>query len=96
MSVVEDMYMTLTRQEIKGGIGMNDTLKNEADYFGSIIQELQEQNKLYRNLLESIRYTKDIAKEIQKENPNIKIITPDDLLQHILRKVNKELEQSHE
>jgi len=31
---------------------MNDTLKNEADYFGSIIQDLQEQNKRYREALE--------------------------------------------
>ena len=31
---------------------MNDTLKNEADYFGSNIQDLQEQNKRYREALE--------------------------------------------
>lgn len=55
-------------------------------------RKTRQQNKRYRNLLESIRYTNDIAKEIQKENPNIKVITPDDLLQRILRKVNKELE----
>jgi len=53
-----------------------------------------EQNRRYRELLESIRYTQNMAKEIQAENPNIKVITPDDILQHILRKVNKELEES--
>lgn len=56
------------------------------------IEELEQQNSRYRELLESIRYTQDVAKEIQAENPNIKVITPDDLLQHMLRKVNKELE----
>ena len=55
-------------------------------------RDLQEQNNHYHNLLESISDTHDLAEEIQKENPDIKVITPDDLLQHILRKVNDELE----
>ena len=63
-----------------------DNLRNEK-------RDLQEQNKHYHNLLKSISDTHDLAEEIQKENPDIKVITPDDLLQHILRKVNDELER---
>ncbi len=60
------------------------------------VEEILSANERYRDLLESIRYTQDVAKEIQAEKPNIKVITPDDLLQHMLRKVNKELESELE
>lgn len=73
-----------------------EELKNAFDDLDSDYIDLMEQNKRYRELLESIRYTQDVAKEIQAENPNIKVITPDDLLQHMLRKVNKELESELE
>lgn len=38
---------------------MNDILKGEAEYFGGIIQELQEQNKQYR---EAYNYLKESIK----------------------------------
>ena|SRR5699024_10172450 len=70
----------------------NVTAQETVEILGESLKQSIEQNKRYRELLESIRYTQDIAKEIQAEKPNIKVITPDDLLQHMLRKVNKELE----
>lgn len=57
--------------------------------------ELLNENKHYHELLESIRYTQDIAKDIQEYNPDIKVIGPDDLLQHILKKVNAELDRDN-
>lgn len=33
---------------------LNGVLQDEADYFGSIIQDLQEQNKCYREALEKL------------------------------------------
>src|SRR5699024_8598136 len=66
--------------------------ENKIDALEYVLAKREKQNKRYRDLLESIRYTQDIAKEIQVEKPNIKVITPDDLLQHILRKIKKELE----
>ena len=70
----------------------NLTAQETVEILGESLKQSIEQNKRYRELLESIRYTQDVAKEIQAENPSIKVITPDDLLQHMLRKVNKELE----
>jgi|SRR5690625_304330 len=58
------------------------------------IHKLKQQNERYHDLLESIRYTPSIAQEIYKEQPDKKFIDADDLLQHILRKINKELEES--
>lgn len=68
----------------------------EQDPRQGMLEDLYAENKRYRELLESIRYTQDIAQEIQAENPSVKVITPDDLLQHMLRKVNKELESESE
>ena len=68
-------------------------IQSKIDLFEWMIEQV-EQNSRYRELLESIRYTQDVAKEIQAEKPNIKVITPDDLLQHMLRKVNKGLEET--
>ena len=55
--------------------------------------KLEQQNKRYRNLLESLNNTHKIASEIMKEQPDKKIIDPNDLLQYILRKINDELER---
>lgn len=74
----------------------NVTAQETVEILGESLKQSIEQNKRYRELLESIRYTQDVAKEIQAEKPNIKVITPDDLLQHMLRKVNKELESELE
>lgn len=54
--------------------------------------ELDQQNKRYHALLESIRYTHDMVGEIIKKKPNATAITPDDFLQHMLDKVNKFLD----
>ena len=72
----------------------NVTAQETVEILGESLKQSIEQNKRYRELLESIRYTQDVAKEIQAEKPNIKVITPDDLLQHMLRKVNKGLEET--
>ena len=53
-----------------------------------------QQNKRYRNLLESLSNTHDIASEIMKKHPDKKIIDANDLLQYILRKINDELEEA--
>ena len=57
---------------------------------------LEQQNKRYRNLLESLSDTHDIASKIMKEQPDKKIIDANDLLQYILRKINDELESGTE
>ena len=57
---------------------------------------LEQQNKRYRNLLESLSNTHDIASEIMKEQPDKKVIDANDLLQYILRKINDELERETE
>lgn len=54
--------------------------------------KLKKENGYYRNLLQTISCTNELAKEIQSKNPNIKMIGPNNLLQHILQKVNKGLE----
>ena len=41
---------------------MDDILKNEADYFGSIIQDLAEQNKRYKQALELVEDELEYAK----------------------------------
>ena len=55
--------------------------------------KLEQQNNRYRNLLESLSDTHDIASEIMKEQPDKKIIDANDILQYILRKINDELER---
>src|SRR5699024_1904552 len=57
---------------------------------------LKQQNNRYRNLLESLSNTHDIASKIMKEQPDKKIIDANDLLQYILRKINDELERGTE
>ena len=54
---------------------------------------LEQQNKRYREALESLSDTHDIASEIMKEQPGKKIIDANDILQYILRKINDELER---
>jgi|SRR5699024_2573781 len=57
---------------------------------------LEQQNNRYRNLLESLSNTHDIASKIMREQPDKKIINANDLLQYILRKINDELERGTE
>lgn len=71
-------------------------LKEEKQKFMSSATKQRKQKQHYRNLLESIRYTPEIAKEIQQENPDKKVIDANDLLQHMLRKINAELEGESE
>ena len=52
-----------------------------------------QQNKRYRNLLESLSKTRNIPAKIMKEQPDKKIIDANDILQYILRKINDELER---
>ena len=60
------------------------------------INRLERKNKRYRNLLESLSDTHDIASEIMKKHPDKKIIDANDILQYILRKINDELERGTE
>ena len=55
-----------------------------------------QQNKRYRNLLESLSKTRNIPAKIMKEQPDKKIIDANDILQYILRKINDELERELE
>ncbi len=57
-------------------------------------ERLEHQNNRYRNLLESISTTNKVASEIFNKKDGKTLIGPDDILQHILRKVNKELEKT--
>ena len=57
---------------------------------------LEQQNKRYRNLLESLSKTRNIPAKIMKEQPDKKIIDANDILQYILRKINDELERGTE
>ena len=57
---------------------------------------LLQQNKRYRNLLESLSKTRNIPAKIMKEQPDKKIIDANDILQYILRKINDELERGTE
>ena len=63
------------------------------DELDGLYVDLQEQNKRYRNLLESLSKTRNIPAKIMKEQPDKKIIDANDLLQYILRKINDELER---
>ena len=54
---------------------------------------LEQQNNHYRDLLESISTTNKVASEIFNKKDGKTLIGPDDILQHILRKVNKGLEE---
>ena len=63
------------------------------DELDGLYVDLQEQNKRYRNLLESLSKTRNIPAKIMKEQPDKKIIDANDILQYILRKINDELER---
>src|SRR5699024_4921792 len=63
------------------------------DELDGLCVDLQQQNERYRNLLESLSNTHDIASKIMREQPDKKIIDANDLLQYILRKINDELER---
>ena len=69
---------------------------DEGIVIGSYVGKLEHRLKQYRNLLESLSVTDDIAKEIFKEQPDKKIIDANDILQYILRKINDELERGTE
>ena len=81
---------------------MNDKTLEELRYYfngyGSrhdeTILKLMEQNERYRNLLESLNNTHNIASEIMKKHPEKMVINANDLLQYILRKINDELEEA--
>ena len=64
------------------------------DELDGLYVDLQEQNKRYRNLLESLSKTRNIPAKIMKEQPDKKIIDANDILQYILRKINDELEEA--
>ena len=66
------------------------------DELDGLYVDLQEQNKRYRNLLESLSKTRNIPAKIMKEQPDKKIIDANDILQYILRKINDELERGTE
>ena len=72
-------------------------IKNNAleqiDVTQSRNERLEQQNKRYRNLLESLSKTRNIPAKIMKEQPDKKIIDANDILQYILRKINDELER---
>ena len=74
---------------------LDDTQK-AFDELDGLCVDLQQQNKRYRNLLESLSNTHDIASKIMREQPDKKIIDANDLLQYILRKINDELERGTE
>ena len=74
---------------------LDDTQK-AFDELDGLYVDLQEQNKRYRNLLESLSKTRNIPAKIMKEQPDKKIIDADDILQYILRKINDELERETE
>lgn len=63
-------------------------------YIAEYIDMLEQQNKRYRELLESISTTNKVASEIFSEKDGKTLIGPDDILQEILRKVNKRLVES--
>ena len=66
------------------------------DELDGLCVDLQQQNKRYRNLLESLSKTRNIPAKIMKEQPDKKIIDANDILQYILRKINDELERGTE
>ena len=72
---------------------LDDTQK-AFDELDGLCVDLQQQNKRYRNLLESLSKTRNIPAKIMKEQPDKKIIDANDLLQYILRKINDELEDN--
>ena len=74
---------------------LDDTQK-AFDELDGLCVDLQEQNKRYRNLLESLSKTRNIPAKIMKEQPDKKIIDANDILQYILRKINDELERGTE
>ena len=74
---------------------LDDTQK-AFDELDGLYVDLQEQNKRYRNLLESLSKTRNIPAKIMKEQPDKKIIDANDILQYILRKINDELERGTE
>ena len=70
-----------------------EQLEENAQDLREALGRRQEQNKRYRNLLESLSKTRNIPAKIMKEQPDKKIINANDLLQYILRKINDELER---
>src|SRR5699024_8467777 len=75
-------------------------IKNNAleqiDVTQSRNERLEQQNKRYRNLLESLSKTRNIPAKIMKEQQDKKIIDANDILQYIMRKINDELESELE
>lgn len=74
----------------------NVTAQETVEILGESLKQSIEQNKHYRDLLESISTTNKVASEIFNKKDGKTLIGPDDILQHILRKVNEELESESE
>ena len=79
-------------KHLKEIVNKDDSLTLSSRFVKYLIEQA-EQNQHYRNLLESLSDTHDIAEEIMKGQPDKKIIDANDLLQYILRKINDELER---
>ena len=111
-----DMSVTSIEVDIDADIILDDMewLVEQAERVGELERKVRvdselfdkqvQQNKRYRNLLESLSDTYVIAKEIYKQQPDKKIIDANDILQYIandilqyiLRKINDELESELE
>ena len=103
-----DMSVTSIEVDIDADIILDDMewLVEQAERVGELERKVRvdselfdkqvQQNKRYRNLLESLSNTYNIASEIMKEQPDKKIIDANDILQYILRKINDELERETE
>ena len=73
-----------------------DELERKVRVDSELFDKQVQQNKRYRNLLESLSKTRNIPAKIMKEQPDKKIIDANDILQYILRKINDELERGTE
>ena len=82
-------------KHLKEIVNKEDSLTLSSRFVKYLIEQT-EQNQHYRNLLESLSDTHDIASEIMKEQPDKKVIDANDILQYILRKINDELERGTE
>ena len=103
-----DMSVTSIEVDIDADIILDDMewLIEQADRVKELEQKVRvdselfdkqvQQNKRYREILESLSKTRNIPAKIMKEQPDKKIIDANDLLQYILRKINDELERGTE
>ena len=91
MSILLDWLIEQAEENLEFDRAIED-LQTQRNSAVERVKELEQQNKRYRNLLESLSVTDDIAEEIFKERPDKGLVNPNDLLQYILRKINDELE----